>query len=341
MLAIVAEVVIRWAGTAVRSSSVLTVWSNWCLVWSGGWLAVGSRVVWSGGWLAVGSRVVWGSVVGSRVVRASKFAVAWASKGAVRSSIELTVSVVSGLSVVSEWELGVVSSWLVVMDDFLDVMVDWLGVMGGELGEGVMGSWELTEGVVSSWLVVVDDFLDVMVDWLAIRSSLVWGSVVGTSVVGTSEWLAIRSTVVGTGQWLGNSATVGLGTVGNSSMRGLGDSIARLGVPSLLVTVSVGCLGTETTESIVALAVAGAELAAVAVAEVAVCSRFGSDSAEAADLSASVETVAGDTSLAEVTGTSNSAESTAAEGAADTVSVAEAASVSVAEVVSTAKSFAQ
>jgi len=220
VLAIVAEVVIRWAGTAVRSSS----------------------------WLAVGSRVVWGSVVGSRVVRASKFAVAWASKGAVRSSIELTVSVVSGLSVV---------------DDFLGVMIDWLGVMGDwELAEGVMGSWELTEGVVSSWLVVVDDFLDVMVDWLAIRSSLVWGS-----VVGTSQWLAIRSTVVGTGQWLGNSATVG-----NSSMRSLGDSIARLGVSSLLVTVSVGCLGTETTESIVALAVAGAELATVAVAEVAVCS---------------------------------------------------------------------
>ena len=301
MLAIVAEVVIRWAGTAVRSSSWLTVWSTWCLVWSGGWLAVGSRVV-----------------------RASKFAVAWASKGAVRSSIELTVTVVSGLSEVSQWELGEMSSWLVVMDDFL-------GVMGGELGEGVMGGWELTEGVVSSWL--------------AVRSSLVWGS-----VVGTSQWLAIRSTVVGTGQWLGNSATEGLGTVGNSSMRGLGDSIARLGVSSLLVTVSVGCLGTETTESIVALAVAGAELAAVAVAEVAVCSRFGSNSAEAADLSASVETVAGDTSSAEVSGTSNSAEvartsnsaeSTAAEGAADTVSVAEAASVSVAEVVSTAKSFAQ
>ena len=320
MLAIVAEVVIRWAGTAVRSSSWLTVWSTWCLVWSGGWLAVGSRVV-------------WGRVVGSRVVRASKFAVAWASKGAVRSSIELTVTVVSGLSEVSQWELGEMSSWLVVMDDFL-------GVMGGELGEGVMGGWELTEGVVSSWL--------------AVRSSLVWGS-----VVGTSQWLAIRSTVVGTGQWLGNSATEGLGTVGNSSMRGLGDSIARLGVSSLLVTVSVGCLGTETTESIVALAVAGAELAAVAVAEVAVCSRFGSNSAEAADLSASVETVAGDTSSAEVSGTSNSAEvartsnsaevartsnsaeSTAAEGAADTVSVAEATSVSVAEVVSTAKSFAQ
>ena len=307
MLAIVAEVVIGWAGTAVRSSSWLTVWSTWCLVWSGGWLAVGSRVV-------------WGRVVGSRVVRASKFAVAWASKGAVRSSIELTVTVVSGLSVVSEWELGVMSSWLVVMDDFL-------GVMGGELGEGVMGGWELTEGVVSSWL--------------AVRSSLEWSSLVWGSVVGTSQWLAIRSTVVGTGQWLGNSATVGLGTVGNSSMRGLGDSIARLGVSSLLVTVSVGCLGTETTESIVALAVAGAELAAVAVAEVAVCSRFGSNSAEAADLSASVETVAGDTSSAEVAGTSNSAESTAAEGAADTVSVAEAASVSVAEVVSTAKSFAQ
>ena len=294
MLAIVAEVVIRWAGTAVRSSSVLTVWSNWCLVWSSGWLAVGSRVVWSGGWLAVRSRVVWASVVGSRVVRASKFAVAWASKGAVRSSIELTVSV-------SSW-LGVVSSWL-------GVMGDWLGVMGGELGEGVMGSWELTKGVVSSWLDGVDDFLDVMVDWLAIRSSewlairssLVWGSVVGTSVVGTSQWLAIRSSVVGTGQWLGNSATVGLGTVGNSSMRGLGDSIARLGVPSLLVTVSVGCLGTETTESIVALAVAGAELAAVAVAEVAVCSRFGSNSAEAADLSKCV--AAGDTSLADVSGT--------------------------------------
>jgi len=323
VLAIVAEVVIRWAGTAVRSSSWLTVWSTWCLVWSGGWLAVGSRVV-----------------------RASKFAVAWASKGAVRSSIELTVTVVSGLSEVSQWELGEMSSWLVVMDDFL-------GVMGGELGEGVMGGWELTEGVVSSWL--------------AVRSRPVWGSVVGTSqwlairstVVGTSQWLAIRSTVVGTGQWLGNSATVGLGTVGNSSMRGLGDSIARLGVSSLLVTVSVGCLGTETTESIVALAVAGTEFAAVAVAEVAVCSRFGSNSAEGADLSASVETAAGDTSSAEVARTSNSAEvartsnsaevartsnsaeSTAAEGAADTVSVAEAASVSVAEVVSTAKSFAQ
>ena len=306
MLAIVAEVVIRWAGTAVRSSSWLTVWSTWCLVWSGGWLAVGSRVV-----------------------RASKFAVAWASKGAVRSSIELTVTVVSGLSEVSQWELGVMSSWLVVMDDFL-------GVMGGELGEGVMGDWELTEGEVSSWL--------------AVRSSLEWSNLVWGSVVGTSQWLAIRSNVVGTGQWLGNSATESLGTVGNSSKRGLGDSIARLGVSSLLVTVSVGCLGTETTESIVALAVAGAELAAVAVAEVAVCRRFGSNSAEASDLSASVETEAGDTNLAEVSGTSNSAEvsgtsnsaeSTAAEGAADTVSVAEAASVSVAEVVSTAKSFAQ
>ena len=101
MLAIVAEVVIRWAGTVVRSSSWFAVWSNWCLVWSGDWLAVGSRVV-----------------------RASKFAVAWASKGAVRSSIELTVTVVSGLSEVSQWELGMMSSWLVVMDDFL-------GVMGG------------------------------------------------------------------------------------------------------------------------------------------------------------------------------------------------------------------
>ena len=222
MLAIVAEVVIRWAGTVVRSSSWFAVWSNWCLVWSGDWLAVGSRVVW-----------------------ASEFAVAWASEGAVRGSIELTVGVVNGgLSWVSEWEL-------------------W---------QDVMGNWELTVGEVRSWLAVMDDFLGVEVDWLAIRSSQ-W------LAVRSSQWLAVRS-VVGTGQWLANSAKRGLtnsakwglATVGNSSKRSLGDSIARLGVTNFLVTVSVGCLSTEATESRVALAVAGAELATVAVTEVAICS---------------------------------------------------------------------
>ena len=292
MLAIVAEVVIRWAGTVVRSSSWFAVWGNWSLVWSGDWLAVGSGVVW-----------------------ASEFAVAWASEGAVRGSIELTVGVVNGrLSWVSEWELSWVSEW--------------------KLWQDVMGNWELTVGEVRSWLAVMDDFLGVEVEWLAIRSS---------------QWLAVRS-VVETGQWLANfakrglanSAKWGLATVGNSSKRSLGDSIARLGVTNFLVTVSVGCLSTEATESRVALAVAGAELATVAVTEVAICSWFGTNSTEASNLSASVET--------EVTGTSNSAkssnsaesftESKAAE-VADTVSVAEAASVSVAEVVSTTKSFAQ
>lgn len=245
------------------------------------------------------------------------------------------------------------SSWL--MDDLLD---DWLG------------DWELMEDLLGKRGSV----------WLAIRSGIVvWGSVVGTgfvvgtsvvgtsvvrtgsvvgagSVVGTNLWLAIRQ-LVGTGLRLDTvaivrvtvgPATVGSATVGSSSDLSLGcDAIARPAVTSIPVTVSVAWLGTVTTESTGSSAVNGAASPAVTEAEPAVgggegvritvfkifgknsfvslASRFGMSFLSVSDAEIRI--------FKFQAGTSNFA--------AFTITVAESGSVSVAEVISTAKSFAQ